>query len=139
MNKIIVGVLVVLTLAVGYGLFGSGMSFGKASGPAHMQHESFLQGLSAGVRDQFTVTNAGVLTTSGDATFNGGDGGVVVTSSNTATSSVTVGCIETYATSTATTVRLQLGTGNAISTTTSRNASAATTGGVVYWFYGTCP
>lgn len=62
-NKFIVGVLVVLTLAVGYLFFGSmGISLGKASGPAHLQHESFLQGLSAGVRDQFTVTNTGVAT-----------------------------------------------------------------------------
>ena len=59
------------------------------------------------------------LTTTGAATF-GGD--VTVTTSNSATSSITVGCIDTYATSTATAIRL----------------SATTTPGIAYWSYGTC-
>ncbi len=63
LQKFMAGVLVVLTLAVGYLVYGSmGMYLGKASGPSHFQHESFLQGLSAGVRDQFTVDNSGQLT-----------------------------------------------------------------------------
>ena len=41
------------------------------NGPVHYQNESFLQGLTSGVRAQFSVSNAGVLTTTGSATFSG--------------------------------------------------------------------
>lgn len=57
--------------------------------------------------------------TSTTGTFSGD---VTVTTSNTATSSIEVGCIDTYATSTATAVRL----------------SATTTPGIAYWTFGTC-
>ena len=57
---------------------------------------------------------------SGDLTL-GGD--LTITTSNTATSTLEVGCIQTYATSTATAVRL----------------SATTTPGIAYWSYGSCP
>ena len=53
--------MVALTLLLGYNQFGAAI-LGKASGPSHFQHESFLQGLSAGGRDQFTITNTGVVT-----------------------------------------------------------------------------
>jgi len=68
-NKFIVGVLVVLTLTVA-GLYvqKSGL-LGAASGQAHYQKESFLQGLSAGARDQFILSNVGVLVSSAAATF----------------------------------------------------------------------
>ena len=39
----------------------SSQSIGAPSGPAHYQTESFLQGLTAGGRDQFTVSNTGVM------------------------------------------------------------------------------
>lgn len=65
--------------------------------------------------------NMGVLTVSGDATINGGT--VNITTSNTATSTLIVGCIQFYATSTVTAQKFQ----------------ASTTPGVMYSQYGTCP
>ena len=72
--------------------------------------------------DSLTLSEALVtatLTTSGAMTV-GGD--VTITTTDAATSSVEVGCIDTYATSTATALRL----------------SATTTPGIAYWTYGTC-
>ena len=46
-------------------------SLGAVSGPSHYQTESFLQGLAAGARDQFSVSNVGALTTSGAMTASG--------------------------------------------------------------------
>jgi len=63
------------------------------------------------------------LVTTGDAVFGGGDEGIVVTTSNTATSSIEVGCWQFYATSTATPLKYQ----------------ASTTPGIMYSQYGTCP
>lgn len=60
-------------------------------------------------------------------------GGVAtLTTSNTATSSLVVGCIQFYATSTATAGHLEF---NTQSTTTINGASA----GSVAWKYGACP
>jgi len=74
----------------------------------------------------------GDLTVDDDATISGGS--LSLTSSNTATSSATVGCIRTYATSTATSVRLVIGSSGA---TTTHSGTPAV--GVVGWQYGTCP
>ena len=129
------GVVALVILAIVLALSGSGSKV--LSGTTNYDAVDVSDGYK--VDGTTIIDGSGAATLAADATFNGGDGAIVITSSNSATSSVTVGCIETYATSTATTVRLQLGTGNSISTTTSRDASAAATGGVVYWFYGTCP
>lgn len=70
----------------------------------------FSDGISVGSASQFSVSNAGAVTTSGavtttgDATVSGGT--LTVTTSNTATSTATAGCIQTYATSTATPIKL---------------------------------
>ena len=56
-----------------------------------------------------------------DTTFSGGT--VNVTTSNTATSTLVVGCVQFYATSTATALKYQ----------------ASTTPGIMYSQYGTCP
>jgi len=77
-----------------------------------------------------TVTGASTLT--GDATFSGGDGGIVVTTSNSATSSIEVGCIQTYATSTATALKLNF----VDSATTSIYGTAQYLLGLSF---GTCP
>src|SRR5437868_3116917 len=62
-QKIVIGVLVVLTLLLGYLYFsGATPPFGASSGPAHFQKESFLQGLTGGQRDQWSVSNAGLMT-----------------------------------------------------------------------------
>lgn len=134
-QKIVIGVLVATTLLFGFFAFKSGaLSFGKASGAAHFQMESFLQGVSAGARDQFSVSNGGVLTTSGDITSTGGANALVLTSSNTATSSATIGCVTTYATSTATPIRFVIGSA-VVGTTTYQGTGI----GSVEWMYGTCP
>ena len=66
-----------------------------------------------------TGTFSGTLGVTGVSTF-GSD--ITITTSNTATSSISVGCIETYATSTETVLRL----------------SATTTPGAAVWVYGAC-
>lgn len=43
----------------------STQTFGGASGPSHFTFESFLQGFAAGPRDQFSVSNKGVITNNG--------------------------------------------------------------------------
>lgn len=119
MNEITKLIIIVLVASI-IGGFVSGLvgnqsdPVGASSGFAHYQTESFLQGVSAGARDQFSVSNTGVLTTSGNIT---------ITTSNTATSSISVGCIESYATSTDTVMRL------------SATTTAPTT---AVWVYGAC-
>ena len=87
------------------GSIGMPLQLGAASGYAHQQKESFLQGLAAGVRDQFSLTNAGVLSTSGAATFTGAS---TFTGTSTVTQSVdglvVGGTISTAATGTARTI-----------------------------------
>lgn len=73
-------------------------------------------------------TDAGI-TTSGASTFGGT---VTVTTSNTATSTLSIGCVQMTATSTATPIHLEY---NTQSTTTLNGASA----GSVAWKYGSCP
>lgn len=73
------------------------------------------------------------LTVTDDVTVSGG--AVDVTTSNTATSSLTVGCIDGTATSTATPVKFILGVDASTATTTLNGTSR----GAVYWKFGTCP
>lgn len=81
----------------------------------------FYDGIFVGTSNQFSVSNTGTVSTSGDTTISGGT--LNVTTANTATSTIVVGCIQTYATSTATAHRFQ----------------ASTTPGIMYSAYGTCP
>lgn len=80
----------------------------------------------SGISADSTSPSAGqirgaTLTTTGDATIGGGT--LNVTTSNTATSTVVVGCIEFYATSTETAQKFQ----------------ASTTPGFMFSVYGSCP
>lgn len=88
------------------------------------------------------VTHSSTFTQTGDATFNGGDGAVVITTSNTATSSIEVGCIQMTATSTASPTKLTF----FASSTLNIDGASVTSGfggsavqGLVLWAYGTCP
>lgn len=88
------------------------------------------------------VTNSSTLTQTGDATFGGGDNGIVVTSANTATSSIEAGCITTYATSTDTAIKQTF----FASSTLNIDGASITSGfggsavrGLVLWGYGSCP
>lgn len=110
MKNLVIAVLVVAVLGlIGYLALAGGVSFGAASGYAHYQKESFLQGLAAGARDAFSINNTGKTVTVG--------------TTNTATSTLIVGCIQFYATSTATVQKFQ----------------ASTTPGTMYSQYGRCP
>jgi hypothetical protein len=82
-----------------------------------------------------TLTVGGTSVLTGDVTLSGGSGALVITTSNSATSTLQVGCIQTYATSTATAVRLVLS--SAASSTATFGAGNAVGG--VSWNYGTCP
>lgn len=82
-----------------------------------------------------TLTVTGASTLTGDATFGGGDDAVIITHTNTATSSLEVGCIQGYATSTATAVRMAFGS---IATTSTLHGGGDSIGHVM-WQYGTCP
>ena len=118
---VIAGVVVGVLLS---GVFGSSES--NVGGRYNNVEVDFAEGISV---DGTTVIDGSgnvdapittsTLTTTGASTF-GAD--VTITTSNTATSSIEVGCIDTYATSTDTAVRL----------------SATTTPGIAYWSYGTC-
>lgn len=66
MNKNIwIGVLVLTTLLFAVLYFSKPVSFGNATGPAHYQEETFFQGLDAGQRNQWRVTNTGLTSFSG--------------------------------------------------------------------------
>ena len=80
------------------------------------------------------LVSQGDLSVTDDATISGGT--LNVTQANTATSTVKVGCIQTYATSTATAVKLTLGKEASTATTT---FYGGTSKGTLYWEYGTCP
>ena len=91
-----------------------------------------------------TISNDtdGTIALGGDVSISGGDGGLVVTSTNAATSSVTVGCIETYATSTATTIKQMFfasSTLNIDGASITAGFGGGTHQGIVLWGFGTCP
>lgn len=86
----------------------------------------FAEGITVGSSDQFVVETDGDVTTEGDVTISGGS--LSVPTAASATSTLTVGCVQTYATSSATSIKLIF------------NTIATTTGdGHTLWAYGTCP
>lgn len=82
-------------------------------------------GIGAARNGTSTITNPFVFTQGVTLTGDGSTGSktFTVTSSNTATSTITGGCFQFYATSTATAHKFQ----------------ASTTPGIMYSQYGTCP
>lgn len=136
LSKIAAGVVTVLAIlgAVGFvRTLGASASFGATtfqSGQVQQEPFIFINGLSAGSSQQFGVDgsgnlNAGALSITGALTQ---------TTSNTATSTASVGCIQTTATSTATPIRLVIGTSIVATTTPAGNSV-----GSVGWQYGKCP
>lgn len=77
------------------------------------------------------ITTGDDLTVGDDATVSGGN--LTVTTSNTATSTTSVGCIQTTATSTATPIRFL------IHSTTTPSTISGIASGYVAWGYGSCP
>lgn len=78
------------------------------------------------------ITVGDDLTVTDDVTISGG--ALSIPTTNAATSSTSLGCIQTTATSTATPIRFVIGT-SVISTTT----PAGNSQGIVAWQYGSCP
>ncbi len=120
------GILIAIVIAVGSLLVNVGaLKFG-ASGTR------YPNGLSADntspVAGQVRGTTLNITSTSnfsGDAVFGGGLSGINITSTNAATSSIKVGCIESYATSTLTPIRL--------------SATTTASGGTMpLWVFGSC-
>ena len=72
-------------------------------------------------------------TFSGDVSVSGGT--VTLTTANSATSTAIIGCIQSYATSTATAIRMEFSTTTALAT----YSGGPVPTGVVAWRYGTCP
>jgi len=94
------------------------------------QYDPYVR-YNGGINSALPIQTSGTLT-GGASTFSGD---VTVTTSNTATSTLTVGCIQMYATSTATAVRLEFSTTTQLASYP--NGTVPT--GSVAWRYGTCP
>src|SRR3989344_2748650 len=88
-----------------------------------------------------TLTAVGASTLTGDVTMSGGNGALTITSANNATSTIAVGCITMYATSTVTAIHLAFATAQMATTTTHLGTgdTDGTYGGDVIWRYGACP
>lgn len=71
----------------------------------------------------------------GNTTVINGLGNITLPTSDTATSTIALGCIQTTATSTATAIRLVIGS----VATSSATYRGTNTVGLVGWQYGTCP
>ncbi len=110
-----------------------GSRTGAPTGLSHFQKEAFLQGLTVGQRDKIDLQSDGDIVALGDVTVSGGS--LTLTTTNIATSSAIIGCIQSYPTSTATAVRWGMGT----IATTSPLAGGGNSTGFVLWQYGTCP
>jgi len=130
-KSLTVGLIAVAIIAVGGYFFPLAQSLLGASGTR------FPNGVSA----DSTSPSAGqlrgtTLTTTGAATLASATvtGTLVQSTSDTATTSARVGCIQTTATSTATPVRIVIGSSGA--TTTYQGGAGI---GVVAWQFGTCP
>jgi hypothetical protein len=97
--------------------------------------------LNGNIATAGTLAVTGVSTLTGDVTLSGGNGALSLTTTNAATSTLEVGCVQTYATSTVTAIHLTFAIGQ-ISTGTSQGGAGDTTAsttGTVLWRYGACP
>ncbi len=86
------------------------------------------------------ATTVASLVVTGDVTVNGGT--ETITTTNTATSTLAVGCIQGVATSTATPIKQMLfATSTTIinGVTVSTSFGGGTMAGIMLWGYGTCP
>jgi hypothetical protein len=111
---------------------GSNASFGSITPVAQTAYNTiwYVNGLFGGSAQQFAVDASGNVT-AGNLTMGKT---LTLTTSNTATSTATIGCVNTYATSTATAVKFTLS--SALSATTTFSGTSA---GYVTWSYGSCP
>jgi hypothetical protein len=132
-TNIVASVLAAIALIISiWGAFPTQENFGRASGPQHLQAESFMQGLAAGARDQFSVSNAGALSSSAavalTSTFSQITSGTT-TAKFQSTSSSKGACFELNATSTNTKINI----------TYAASSTASTVGVIQVVRYGACP
>lgn len=118
--------LFIAGVIVGLLFFAVSTGGGKLGGVYNQVAQYFYGGLYAGNSNQFSVSSLGAVSTSGDMTITGGT--LSVPTSASATSTLVAGCVQTYATSSATVINL---TYNTVATTTGN--------GFVLWSYGACP
>jgi len=89
-----------------------------------------------------TVSNVGGAVTPSDVRSTNYDfltaNGLTVNTSNTATSTTALGCVQVYATSTATASHLEFSTTTTLATFSGGSAISGN-GGAVAWKYGACP
>jgi hypothetical protein len=137
LKNILVSTVIALIVSVGAVM---GLVGGNQPGFGGTTSDDWNVGGNLAVTGTSAFTGAPTFTA--DATFNGGSGAVVITTTNAATSSASVGCIQTTATSTATPIKLTL----YATSTTVVNGTAITTSfgsgtmaGFVTWGFGTCP
>src|SRR3989344_4506612 len=90
------------------------------------------------VANAVTTISTAITTAGGISTT---DGALSLTTTNSAPSTITVGCILTYPTSTDTQVHLEFhASGTAtVAFATSSNSSNGLAAGLVIWKYGACP
>lgn len=138
-----VGVVVAILLSAYAALSGGGVpSFGAAGGLLAENYWPYLL-YNDGYKSEREIVLSGAngdittgddLTVTDDATVSGGV--LNVTTTNLATSTATIGCVQTYATSTASPIRLGF---DLSATTTAKNQYGTTVGGFVSWGFGSCP
>lgn len=124
-RNIIVSAIAVIALIVSLAAYGQAGTTKSAFGATSCSGITCLSGglrLITGAGGDFESDVAAVLTA-----------GLTVSTSNTATSTTAVGCVQTVATSTATPIRLLY------TASTTANAITGTQAGFVLWGFGTCP
>ncbi len=85
LKNVWIAMVVVTIIAVGgyfYPRLASVFGGLNTTGPQHYQAESFLQGLAAGVRNQFSVSNTGILSSGGSVLATTSQGTVILTADN---------------------------------------------------------
>lgn len=143
---IVLGIAGILLISVGY-IYGhhtpKNSSYGAIGTNAIENYVSAIL-YNEGYYSLLPITTTGLLTTgsmttgaatfSGDVAVNGGT--LTVTTTANATSTVTGGCIQTYATSSASVVKILF---NSNSSMASSSINGGTVQGFVVWGFGTCP
>lgn len=125
----------VALLVIGFAIGAFAAADGNLGGSTSYDETHQVGDVRQGLADTLMMQNGelvGPIDTAHDATF-GGD--LTITTSNAATSTASVGCIQTTATSTATPIRLTIGSTPQATTT----FKGTTSNFFVLAQYGTCP
>lgn len=120
-SKVILGVVVILAVGFLGGYIYSSLHTSSVGGVMVPTNGMYAENYNPYIRTEGGFLTNYPIKTNSDLTVSGGS--IVVTTSNTATSTLVAGCYQFYATSTATALKFQ----------------ASTTPGIMYSQYGTCP